>query len=121
MAMSGALANMPARRGRALKPARLSFYMLAQLLGPVVMLTFLMSSVMWLVESLRLLEVVINGGQSALTFTYLALLYLPTLLTIILPIAFFFGSLMALQRLSGDSELVVMASAGFSLRQMAAP
>lgn len=121
MAVSGAFADMPARRGHRLRPARLSLYLLGQLLGPVAMLTFLMSSVMWLVGSLRLLDVVINGNQSPITFLYLALLYLPSLLTIILPIAFFFGSLMALQRLSSDSELVVMASAGFSLRQMAAP
>ncbi len=121
MAISGAFPHAPVRSGRRLRPARLSLYMLGQLLGPVGMLAFLMTGVIWLVESLQLLDLVINRGQSALTFTYLALLYLPTLLAIILPIAFFFGSLMALQRLSGDSELVVMASAGFSLRQMAAP
>ena len=38
-----------------------------------------------------------------------------------MPIAFFFGTLFTLQRLQGDSELVVMASAGYSLRQLAMP
>src|SRR5471030_1221292 len=46
---------------------------------------------------------------------------LPTLLVIILPIAFFFGTLFTLSRLNGDSELVVMASAGYSQRQLAVP
>ena len=38
-----------------------------------------------------------------------------------MPIAFFFAILFTLQRLQGDSELVVMASAGYSLRQLAVP
>jgi lipopolysaccharide export system permease protein len=106
---------------RGLKPRRLSFYVFGQLLGPIAMLTFLLTSMIWLVESLQLLDLVINRGQSAVTFTYLALLVLPSLLTIILPFACLFGSLYGLQRLSSDSELVVMASAGFSLRQLAMP
>jgi len=125
MAISGAFASAPhaARpRSRGLMPRRLSFYVFTQLLGPVAMLAFLLTSMIWMVVGiLPLLDLVINRGQSAVTFVYLALLYLPTVLTIILPFAFLFGSLFALQRLSGDSELVVMASAGFSLRQMAVP
>ena len=102
-------------------PPRLSFYVLGQLLGPIAMLAFLLTSMVWLVEILQLLDLVINRGQSAVTFLYLALLVLPSLLTIILPFALLFGTLLGLQRLNGDSELVVMASAGFSLRQLAMP
>jgi lipopolysaccharide export system permease protein len=125
MAITGAYSPAPraarpqARRG--FKPPRLSFYVFGQLLGPIAMLTFLLSSMIWMVESLQLLDLVINRGQSAVTFTYLALLYLPTVLTIILPFACLFGTLFGLQRLNTDSELVVMASAGFSLRQLAMP
>ncbi|HET7086402.1 MAG TPA: LPS export ABC transporter permease LptF [Rhizomicrobium sp.] len=104
-----------------LKPSRLSLYVLGQLLGPVALLTLLLTSVVWLVSSLQFLDLVINRGQSALTFLYLILLVLPSLLAIILPIAFFFATLTTLQRLQGDSELVVMASAGYSLRQLAVP
>jgi lipopolysaccharide export system permease protein len=100
---------------------RLSWYILGQLLGPVALLTFMMTSVIWLITCLPLLDLVINRGQSAPTFLYLTLLLLPSLLLIILPIAFFFAALFTLNRLSGDSELVVMASAGYSLRQLAAP
>ena len=100
---------------------RLSLYILTQLLGPVALLTLLLTSVVWLVNSLPFLDLVINRGQSALTFLYLILLVLPTMLAIIMPIAFFFAALTTLQRLQGDSELVVMASAGYSLRQLAMP
>lgn len=109
------------RPRRGIRLPRLSLYILRQLLGPVALLTLLMTGVIWLVSILPLLDLVINRGQSAPTFLYLIMLLLPQLLMIILPIAFFFGTLMTLQRLSGDSELVVMASAGYSLRQLAAP
>jgi lipopolysaccharide export system permease protein len=100
---------------------RLSYYVLKQLLGPVALFAFLMTCVIWLTESLRMLDLVINRGQSATTFAYLTVLVLPTILVIILPLAFFFGVLYALSRLNSDSELVVMASAGFSRAQLAVP
>ena len=108
------------RRGPAKLP-QLSWYVLGQILGPVALLTLLMTCVILLTESLRLLDLVINRGQSASTFIYLTVLILPGLLVIILPIAFFFGTLFTLSRLNSESELVVMASAGYSQRQLALP
>ncbi len=100
---------------------RLSLYVLAQLIGPTALFAFLMTIVVWLTQSLRLLDLVINRGQSATTFIYLTVLILPSLLVIILPIAYFAGTLYSLTKLNQDSELVVMASAGYSRAQLAAP
>jgi lipopolysaccharide export system permease protein len=99
----------------------LSFYVLRQIVGPFLLFLALMTVIVWLTQSLRLLDLVINRSQSAGMFTYLTLLILPTLLTIIIPIAFFAGALYALHRLNSDSELVVMWAAGFSRLQLAAP
>ena len=49
----------------ALRVPSLSTYVLVQLLGPVAILTLLLTSVIWLVTSLPLLDLVINRGQSA--------------------------------------------------------
>jgi lipopolysaccharide export system permease protein len=49
------------------------------------------------------------------------MLIVPSLLVIILPIAFFAGALFALNKLNSDSELVVMSAAGFSRAQIAIP
>lgn len=100
---------------------RLSFYVLKQLIGPVALFAFLMTCVIWLTQALRLLDLIINRGQSAPTFAYLSMLIVPSLLVIILPLAFFSGALYALSRLNTESELVVMASAGFSRIQLAVP
>src|ERR1700744_3150219 len=100
---------------------RLSLYVLRQLIGPVALFIFLLTCVIWLSQSLRLLDLVINRGQSAPTFVYLTLLLLPSLLVPILPIAFFAGTLYGLHKLNSDSELVVMAACGQSRSQLAAP
>src|SRR6202012_4186110 len=114
------LARAQPRRGPRKLP-QLSWYVLGQIAGPVALLALLMTCVILLTQSLRLLDLVINRGQSAPTFLYLTVLGLPSLLVIILPISFFFGTLFPLSRLNGDSELVVMASAGYSQRQLGAP
>jgi lipopolysaccharide export system permease protein len=77
------------RAAKGVKPYRLSLYILTQLLGPVALFTLLLTSVVWLVNSLQFLDLVINRGQSALTFLYLILLVLPGLLAIIMPLALF--------------------------------
>jgi lipopolysaccharide export system permease protein len=119
--MSSVRPEAPSPHRVRLTPLSLSRYVLGQLIGPVALLTVLLVSVIWLVNSLQFLDLVINRGQSAPTFLYLILLLLPTLLMTIMPIAFFVAVLFTLSRLAGDSELVVMASAGFSLRQIAMP
>jgi lipopolysaccharide export system permease protein len=101
--------------------SRLSVYVLRQLAGPVALFSFLLTSVIWLSQSLRLLDLVINRGQSAPTFIYLTILILPGLLVIILPLAFFFGTLYGLHKLNADSELVVMQASGFSRIQLLTP
>jgi lipopolysaccharide export system permease protein len=100
---------------------RLLIYVLRQLVGPIALFTFLLTSVIWLSQSLRLLDLVINRGQSAPTFVYLTFLMLPGLLVIILPIAFFVGVLYGLHKLNADSELMVMSAAGFSRNQLLIP
>jgi lipopolysaccharide export system permease protein len=116
------LADAPDTATRATPPMRsLSYYILRQIVGPLLLFTLLMTIVVWLTQSLRLLDLVINRGQSAATFAYLTLLLLPGLLAIIVPVAFFAGTMFALHKLNTDSELVVMWSAGFSRLQIATP
>ena len=103
------------------KLPHLSNYVLRQLAGPVALFCFLLTGVVWLSQSLRLLDLVINRGQSAPTFVYLTLLVLPSLLVIILPLGFFAGALYGLHKLNADSELVVMQASGYSKVQLGIP
>jgi len=100
---------------------KLFFYILRQIVGPFLLFTLLLTLVVWMTQSLRLLDLVINRGQSAAIFAYLTMLMLPSLLVVIAPIAFFGAALYALNKLNNDSELVVMWSAGISRFQLALP
>ncbi len=99
----------------------LFFYVLRQIVGPFLLFTLLLTLVVWMTKALRLLDLVITRGQSAGIFAYLTVLMLPSLLVVIVPIAFFGAALYALNRLNSDSELVVMWSAGISRLQIALP
>jgi lipopolysaccharide export system permease protein len=99
----------------------LFFYILRQIIGPFLLFTLLLTLVVWMTQSLRLLDLVINRGQSPGIFAYLTMLMLPSLLVVIVPIAFFGAALYALNKLNSDSELVVMWSAGISRFQLAVP
>lgn len=100
---------------------RLHRYILGQLAGPFVFFFLSLTGVIWLTQSLRSVDLIINKGLSAGFFFYLTLLLLPTVLTAILPIALFAAVLYAFYRLSADSELAVIFSAGIGPRAVARP
>ena len=100
---------------------KLFFYIMRQITGPFLLFALVLTLVVWMTQSLRMLDLVINRGQSAGIFLYLTMLILPSLLVVIAPIAFFGAALYALNKLNNDSELVVMWSAGISRFQLALP
>ena len=96
-------------------------YIFPQIGGPLLFFTFVLTGVVWLSQSLRMLDLVINQSQSAATYIYLTLLALPSLMALILPFALFCAVLYALNRLYTESELVVIWAAGFSRWAVAGP
>jgi len=93
---------------------RLGWYMLRQMAVPMVFATVGMTAIVWLTQSLDMIDLVVNRGQSALVFAKLSVLILPLLLTNILPIAVFVATIYGLHRMREDSELIVMSASGIS-------
>jgi lipopolysaccharide export system permease protein len=96
-------------------------YILRQCLGVMIFVTAALSVAIWLAQSLRLIDLVVNRGLSLEVFLYLALLILPRFLDIVLPIGIFIAVLFTFNRLTAESELVVMRSAGLSHLALAKP
>lgn len=96
-------------------------YILRQLLVATAFVTITLSCVIWLTQSLRFIELIINHGLSLATFLYLATLLLPTFLAVILPIAAFSAVVFTYNKLTMDRELVVLRAAGVSQVALAAP
>lgn len=96
-------------------------YILRQLLVATAFVTITLSCAIWLTQSLRFVELIINHGLSLATFLYLATLLLPTFLAVILPIAAFSAVVFTYNKLTMDRELVVLRAAGVSQVALAAP
>lgn len=92
----------------------LSRYIIFQITWPLGFFILSLTGVVWLTQSLRLLDIIIAKGQSAVTYIAFTGLVLPSIATLTMPIAFFCAVLYALNRLSGDHELVVLSAAGQS-------
>jgi len=100
---------------------RLNRYILRQCFGVMIFVTAALSAAIWLAQSLRLIDLIVNRGLSIDVFLYLAALILPRFLNIVLPIGVFIAVLFTFNRLTAESELVVMRSSGLSHVALAKP
>ncbi|MCB8878932.1 LPS export ABC transporter permease LptF [Acidisoma cellulosilytica] len=100
---------------------RLNRYILRQILGALVAVTLALVALIWLTQSLRFVELIVNRGLSPFVFLRLTVLLVPSFVAVILPITMFVVVQFIYQRLSGDRELTVMRAAGLSPFALAKP
>ncbi len=96
-------------------------YILRQLIVGMILVTTGLTCIIWLSQSLRFIEMIVNRGLSAGMFAYLTVLLLPNFLVIVLPIALFTVVVFTYSKLISDRELVVMRVAGLSQFSLAKP
>ncbi len=96
-------------------------YVLKNVLIATVFVTLVLAALILLTQSLRFLELVINSGASGLSFWILTFLTLPKFLEIILPLGLMASVLFIYNRLTMDSELIVLRALGFSPLRLARP
>ncbi|MDP4025684.1 LPS export ABC transporter permease LptF [Methylobacterium sp. NEAU 140] len=80
-----------------------------------------LTGTIWVTQALRELDLVTAKGQTLVVFLFVTALSLPTLVVVIAPVALFIGTIYALNKLNGDSELIVMAAAGMPPRALLRP
>lgn len=100
---------------------RMGWYIFRQLVVGMILVTAGLTCVIWLMQSLRFVEMIVNRGLSAGAFIYMTMLMLPNFLPIILPIALFTVVVFVYSKLSTDRELVVMRGVGLSQWALAKP
>ena len=96
-------------------------YLTWQLVLPTFLATVAFSGAVWLSQSLRFVDLIVNKGLPLTTFLYLTALLFPSLLLVVMPFALFCAVLFVYHRLSSESELVVMKAVGLSNLQLAIP
>lgn len=92
--------------------SRLTRYVLRQLGLGLVAVTLALALLVWLTQSLRFLDLVLNRGLSFEVFLELTLYMLPNFIAVVLPVTTFIIVLAVYHRLENDRELVVMRGAG---------
>ncbi|THD44304.1 MAG: LPS export ABC transporter permease LptF, partial [Bradyrhizobium sp.] len=80
-----------------------------------------LTGIVWITQALRQIDLMTSKGQSLLVFFTITGLTVPSLLAVIAPVALFVGVLYSLNRLNGDSELVVMSASGISPSRLLRP
>jgi lipopolysaccharide export system permease protein len=100
---------------------RLQRYLLRQVLVPLLGILLALTAIAILTQGLAQLDIIADQRRSALTFLEITLLAVPQLLALILPLAVFFATIYAVNRLLSDSELVVAFAAGMGPWQIIAP
>jgi len=100
---------------------RLDRYIFLQLLAPFGFFTLALAGILWLGQTLPLVELIIDNGRSGFIFLEFSVLILPNVLLLVLPVSAFIASLYAVNKLFGESEMVVIMSAGLSPMRIARP
>jgi lipopolysaccharide export system permease protein len=89
-------------------------YIFRASLGAFLVVLVSVTTLMWITQALRNFDLMTNQGQSVLVFVGITALIIPMLVAIIAPIALMIAVGHVLNKLSNDSELIVMNAAGMS-------
>lgn len=100
---------------------RFDRYLLSQLLSHFGFFALVLVGVYWVNRAVVLFDQLMSDGQSLRVFVEFALLTLPNVIKLVLPIAGFVACVFVANKLSSESELVVMQATGFSAFRMARP
>ena len=100
---------------------RFDRYLLSQLLVHFGFFALVLVGVYWINRAVMLFDQLMGDGQSAMVFLEFSMLALPGVIKLVLPVAGFVATVYVANKLSTESELVVMQATGFSAFRMARP
>ncbi len=101
--------------------SRLDIYIFRQVLLALVVATGGLTVLIWLTQSLRFVDLVVNRGLSFFVFMHLTALLIPSFVAVMLPITTYVVIQFVYQRMATDRELTVMRAAGLSPWALARP
>jgi lipopolysaccharide export system permease protein len=104
-----------------MRVARFDRYLLSQLMVFFGFFALILVLVYWTNQAVRLFDQLIADGHSAFVFLEFTALSLPEVIRAVLPIATFVAVVYTTNRLSTESELVVVQATGFSGFRLARP
>ena len=89
-------------------------YIFRTTLGAFLMILVSLTSIIWVTQALRDIDLMTSQGQTILVFIGITGLVIPQLVLVIAPIALVIAVAYVLNKLANDSEIIVMNSAGMA-------
>jgi lipopolysaccharide export system permease protein len=108
-------------RGRSAGLGQFDRYILTQLIVLFGFFSLVLISVYWIEAAVDLFDSLIADGQNLGVFLEFTALALPQIMMLVLPISAFVATLYIFNRMIGESELVVMQTAGLSAWRLMRP
>src|SRR5665648_247713 len=96
-------------------------YIFRQTASSLAMILITLTLIVWMTTALRQVSLVTDQGQSLMIFLKITLLAMPNLIAIVAPVALLISALHSLNRLSGDSELIVLSASGSTVWRVMKP
>jgi len=96
-------------------------YVFRQAGGALLIILLTLSGIVWVALALRQLNVVTSQGQDVWMLFKMTTLALPNLMAIIAPFSLLIAAIHTLNRLNGDSELIVLTASGATVWKAARP
>ena len=96
-----------------------NLYIFNQLIRTTLALTSVLVGIVWLFQTIRILELVVNRGAAVGDFLIMSIASMPLWLMIAVPISGFIAVNWVFSRILADRELLVMQSIGLSPLQLA--
>ena len=96
-------------------------YIFKQIVVGYAIVLISLSALIWLTQSLKMIDLVVSQGAGIGAFLEMSLWALPSFVQVISPLAFFAVILFVLTRMQGDKELMVIQAAGISPQQIMKP
>ena len=92
----------------------ISKYLYIELFKPFLIFSFTFIGILWLVQILPKLETLVLNKQPIDIFLNVALHTIPQVAYFVLPVAAFFSTIYAINKLVSEAEIVAITSSGFS-------
>ena len=96
-------------------------YMFRQVTNAFLVILLTLTIVVWLATALKELNLITSQGQGIVLFFQMTMLSLPSLMALIAPNAMLMAALYTLDRMNGDSELIVITASGAPVWRIGAP
>ena len=98
--------------------SRSTLYVIKEITSSFLFISIILTSIAWLTQALRYLELFTSENVAASDYFFYIILLIPKIANMTIPISLFISIIFILNRMRGDSELLIYWSAGKSNRNI---